>query len=64
MKKVGIISFNKYANFTNYGSALQTWAVFNTINRLGNGDYEAVFVDYCPKGHLDKDILNTMTYNN
>lgn len=62
MKKVGIISFNKYANFTNYGSALQTWAVFNIINRLGNGDYEAVFVDYCPKVHLDKDILNPMKH--
>lgn len=62
MIKIGIISYNKYANFTNYGSALQTWAVYNTINRLGDGRYEAVLIDYCPKIHLDKDILNPMKH--
>lgn len=62
MRKIGIVSFNIYANFTNYGSALQTWAVFNTINRLGKGEYEAMLVDYCPKVHLDKDILNPMKH--
>lgn len=62
MTKVGIISFNIYANFTNYGSALQSWAVFNTINRLGEGKYEAVLVDYCPQIHMDKDILNPMKH--
>ncbi|MCQ2211226.1 MAG: polysaccharide pyruvyl transferase family protein [Paludibacteraceae bacterium] len=62
MEKIGIVSFNIYANFTNYGSALQSWAVFNTINRIGKGEYNAVLVDYCPEVHLDKDILNPMKH--
>lgn len=62
MTKIGIVSFNIYANFTNYGSALQSWAVFNTINRLGKDKYEAVLIDYCPRIHLDKDILNPMKH--
>lgn len=27
MKKIGIVSYNIYANFTNYGSALQSWSL-------------------------------------
>ena len=35
MKTVGIVSHNKHRNFTNYGSALQSWALCRTIERLG-----------------------------
>lgn len=57
MKKVGIISYNIYGNFTNYGSALQSWALSQTISKLG---YRPVLVDYCPDIHLDKNILNPL----
>lgn len=30
-KKIGTISYNIYCNFTNYGSALQTWALHQAI---------------------------------
>lgn len=58
MKKIGIISYNIYGSFTNYGSALQSWALHKTINRLGREKYQSVLVDYCPEIHMDKDILN------
>ena len=55
MKKIGTISYNIYCNFTNYGSALQTWALLTEIKRLG---YESTIVDYCPAILEDKDPLN------
>ena len=58
MKKIGIISYNIYCNFTNYGSALQSWALYTAIKRLGQGLYEPVLVDYCPDILLDADPLN------
>lgn len=57
MKKLGIISYNIYGNFTNYGSALQSWALSQTIKKLG---YSPVLIDYCPDIHLDKNILNPL----
>lgn len=33
-KKIGTISYNIYCNFTNYGSALQTWALHQAIKKL------------------------------
>ena len=49
MKTFGIVSYNKYANFTNYGSALQSWALNTAINKLGESmEWRAMFVDYCP----------------
>lgn len=57
MKKIGIISYNRYCNFTNYGSALQSWALHQSIKRL-DSNISPIFVDYCPKVHLDKDPLN------
>ena len=56
MKKLGIISYNIYGNFTNYGSALQSWALHQAIKRIG--DYQPVLVDYCPDVLMDKDPLN------
>lgn len=56
MKNLGIISYNIYGNFTNYGSALQSWALHQAIKRIG--DYKPVLVDYCPDVLMDKDPLN------
>lgn len=55
MKRFGTISYNIYCNFTNYGSALQTWALNQAINKLG---YHARLIDYCPDILADKDPLN------
>ena len=55
MKRFGTISYNIYCNFTNYGSALQTWALHQAIKKLG---YQPVLVDYCPDILADKDPLN------
>ena len=53
--KLGIISYNIYGNFTNYGSALQSWALHQAVASLG---HEPVLVDYCPDILADKDPLN------
>lgn len=55
MKRIGTVSYNIYCNFTNYGSALQTWALHQAIKKLG---YIPVLVDYCPDILKDKDPLN------
>ena len=55
MKRIGTISYNIYANFTNYGSALQTWALHQAIKKT---DWTPVLVDYCPDILADKDPLN------
>lgn len=54
-KALGIISYNIYGNFTNYGSALQSWALHQAVRTLG---IEPVLVDYCPDILRDKDALN------
>lgn len=53
--RIGTISYNIYCNFTNYGSALQTWALHQAIKQLGGNP---VLVDYCPEVLKDKDPLN------
>lgn len=58
MRKVGIVSYNIYANFTNYGSALQSWALYTAINRALPSCWQAKLVDYCPEILKDKDPLN------
>ena len=58
--RFGIVSYNRYGNFTNYGSALQSWALKTAVDRLGDGRYESVLVDYCPDCLRDKDPLNPM----
>lgn len=60
MKRVGIVSYNMYGNFTNYGSALQSYALQSAINNIAPGEVEAVIIDYCPDILADKDILNPM----
>lgn len=54
-KNIGVISYNIYGNFTNYGSALQSWALHESIRRLG---YNPILIDYCPDILADKDPLN------
>jgi hypothetical protein len=56
MKKIGTVSYNIYCNFTNYGSALQTWALHQAIKKIDG--FQPVLVDYCPDILADKDPLN------
>ena len=56
-KKVGTVTYNIYCDFTNYGSALQTWALLRTIRSLG---YDALLVDYCPAVLSHKHPLNPL----
>lgn len=58
MKRVGIVSYNMHGNFTNYGSALQTYALHHAIDRLDPGNIQSIVIDYCPDILLDKDVLN------
>lgn len=55
MKRIGIVSYNINCNFTNYGSALQSWALAVSIERLG---CRPILVDYCPMSHRDSEPLN------
>lgn len=55
MKNIGIVSYNINCNFTNYGSALQSWALNTVVGQMG---YRPLLVDYCPKSHLKSDPLN------
>ena len=59
MKTFGIVSCNTHVNFTNYGSALQSWALCRSVENLG---YVAKLVDYCPPMMEDRDILNPMKH--
>lgn len=52
---IGTVSYNIYSNFTNYGSALQTWALHQVIKKTGN---TPILVDYCPDILIDKNPLN------
>lgn len=58
--RFGIVSYNRYGNFTNYGSALQSWALKTAVDRMGVGRYQSVLVDYCPDCLREKDPLNPM----
>lgn len=60
MKIFGIVSYNIHCNFTNYGSALQSWALSKAINKLGENKWQAKLIDYCPDILKDKDPLNPM----
>lgn len=55
MKVISIVSYNIYCNFTNYGSALQSWALTQAISKSG---HQAKLVDYCPDILADKDPLD------
>lgn len=55
MKRLGIISYNIYCNFTNYGSALQTYALGKVIDSLAPNEIESVVVRYRADTLRDKD---------
>lgn len=57
MKTFAQISYNIHCNFTNYGSALQSWALSQAIIKLG---HKPILVDYCPDCLKDKNPLNPM----
>lgn len=56
-KRVGIVSYNINCNFTNYGSALQSWALSESIRKIG---HTPVLIDYCPDILRDKNPLDPM----
>lgn len=56
--RIGIVSYNINCNFTNYGSALQSWALSETLRKMG---HTPVLIDYCPDILRDKDPLNPMS---
>ena len=55
MKNIGIVSYNINCNFTNYGSALQSWALSTSLARLG---VRPVLIDYRPDVLREADPLN------
>ena len=59
MKYIGQVSYNINCNFTNYGSALQSWALSQMIDRIG-AEYgiQSKLIDYCPRVLEDSDCLN------
>ena len=59
MKTFGIVSYNINCNFTNYGSALQSWALSQAIDRIGKDlGIRSMLIDYCPKVLEDCNVLN------
>lgn len=62
MKRFGTVSYNIHCNFTNYGSALQSWALQQAADRLGKGRWETVLVDYCPDILRDKDARDPIPH--
>lgn len=62
---IGTMSINIHVNFTNYGSALQTWALHQAIKRIGHSigkEYKPLLIDYCPACLSGKDPLNPLEY--
>ena len=50
MKYIGQVSYNINCNFTNYGSALQSWALSQMINKIGEEfELQSKLIDYCPR---------------
>ncbi len=58
--KFGIVSYNIYCNFTNYGSALQSWALCRAVDKIKikNKEFRAVLIDYCPDVLKNKNPLS------
>jgi hypothetical protein len=62
MKRIGIISYNIFCNFTNYGSALQSFALNELIKQISfkklNNQLMPVLVPYCPKVHENSNPIS------
>lgn len=59
MKTFGTVSYNLHCSFTNYGSALQSWALGRAIARLG---HKPVLLDYCPDVLRGRSPLNPFAH--
>ena len=58
MKYIGQVSYNINCNFTNYGSALQSWALSQMIDKIGAElGIQSKLIDYCPRVLEDSDCL-------
>lgn len=57
--KVATVTYNRHASFTNYGSALQTWALRRCIETSVLAT-EAVCLDYCPDSHSGRSPLRPL----
>ena len=59
MRYIGQVSYNINCNFTNYGSALQSWALSQIIDKIG-GEFgiQSKLIDYCPPVLEECDIFN------
>lgn len=60
MKNLGVLSCNIHCNFTNYGSALQSWALTRVLEQIGKESFKPILIDYCPPSHIKYDPLNPM----
>lgn len=58
MKYFGVLSCNIHVNFTNYGSALQSWALCKSIDKLGENNWKSKLIDYCPERLRNVNTLN------
>lgn len=58
MQRYGIVSYNLHGNFTNYGSALQQYALQRVVNTLAPDQVQAIILDYCPEVLSKLDPLN------
>lgn len=61
MVSIGLLSCNIYCNFTNYGSALQTYALYNILNKVSD-KITIKLIDYCPKVLERIDPLNPVQH--
>ena len=58
MQRYGIVSYNLHGNFTNYGSALQQYALQRVVNTVAPNQVQAIILDYCPEVLSKLDPLN------
>lgn len=61
MRRFAIVSCNRFVNFTNYGSALQTYALRWAINHLSD-DVEAITLNYCPDSMAEMNPLDPVKH--
>ena len=58
MRKYGIVSYNLHCNFTNYGSALQQYALQRVVNEISPDEVQGIVMDYCPDCLSTVNVLN------
>lgn len=58
MKRLAIVSYNLYCNFTNYGSALQQYALHRVVNELAPDRLHSIVLNYCPDCLSKVNVLN------